>query len=743
MIRTLSTIFLFVIALMLASSAYAQESLPPGTKVSKLEVVPASIELKTPFEYAQLLVSARLDNGDKIDVTRMVTRNSTTAVKVSANGQVRPIANGEGNIQVTLADQVASIPIKVTGQKEIPQINFIRDVMPVLSRVGCNAGTCHGAQDGKNGFKLSLRGYDPLYDFRSLTDDLEGRRFNRAAPERSLMLLKPAGEVPHQGNAPLKAGEPYYELLKNWIAQGVKFDPKSPKVVSIEVFPKGAAIPLPKMKQQARVVATFADGTVRDVTEEAFIESSNTEIAVIDRGGVLTAERRGEATIMARYEGAYSASTLVVMGDRGLFAWKDTPEYNYIDTLVYEKLRQVKVLPSDLCTDAEFIRRVSIDLTGLLPEPQKIRAFLDDKTPSRQKRERLIDELIGSPEFVAQWANKWADLLQVNRKYLGDQGAGKLRDFIREAVAKNMPYDQFVRTILTASGSNVDNPAAAYFKIHREPTDVMENTTQLFLGVRFNCNKCHDHPFERWTQDQYYQLSAYFAQVKLREDERFKGQKIGGTNVEGAKPLVEVVSDDKAGEVTHLRTSKVAPPTFPFMHKDLAATTETRREQLAHWLTSKENPYFARSYVNRLWSYLLGVGLIEPIDDIRAGNPATNPKLLDRLTEEFIKSNFDTREILRTICKSRVYQQSCITNDWNRDDDINYSHALARRLPAEALYDAVHRATGSLSHLPGLPPGAAPSKCSMRPRTPPADSSISLANRPARALANASGTPAA
>ena len=281
------------------------------------------------------------------------------------------------------------------------------------------------------------------------------------------------------------------------------------------------------------------------------------------------------------------------------------------------------------------------------------------------------------------------------------------RNWIRKAVAGNMPYDKFVYTILTASGSNIDNPPASYYKILREPGPAMENTTQLFLAIRFNCNKCHDHPFERWTQDQYYHLAAYFAQVGREEDPKFKGQKIGDRRrLEGVPPLVEIITDRTTGEVKHERTGAVTAPMFPFQHAGSGPATGPRRVQLARWITSKDNPYFAKSYVNRLWSYLLGVGIIEPVDDIRAGNPPSNPRLLDQLTEEFMASGFDVRHMVRLICKSRTYQMSIQTNAWNKDDDINFSHAMARRLPAEVLYDAIHRATGSVSHLPGLPPGA-------------------------------------
>jgi hypothetical protein len=419
----------------------------------------------------------------------------------------------------------------------------------------------------------------------------------------------------------------------------------------------------------------------------------------------MTALRRGEAAVLARYEGAYAATTLTVMGDRGGFAWEQPPSNGKIDDLVAAKWRRMKIKPSELCTDAEFVRRVTLDLTGLPPTADEVRAFLADKRDIRVKRDELVDKLIGNKEFVEYWTNKWADLLQVNRKFLGVEGAVAFRKWIRDQVAANKPYDKFVSTILTAGGSNKQNPAASYFKVLREPAATMENTTQLFLGVRFNCNKCHDHPFERWTQDQYYQTAAYFARVGLKADPAGGGRKIGGTAVEAPTPLYEEVFDKPEGEVVHDRTKKVTAPKFPYPTPHAAPPNATRRVELASWLTSKDNPYFARSYVNRLWGYLLGVGIIEPLDDIRAGNPATNPELLEYLTGEFVRSGFDARQVMRQICKSRAYQLSVATNKWNEDDKINYSHATARRLPAEVLYDAVYRVVGAVSKIPGVPAG--------------------------------------
>jgi hypothetical protein len=393
------------------------------------------------------------------------------------------------------------------------------------------------------------------------------------------------------------------------------------------------------------------------------------------------------------------------MGDRTGFVWNDPPAWGKIDELVAAKWKRMKIAPSELCTDVEFIRRVYLDLTGLPPETEEIRAFIDDARDTKIKRGELIDRLVGSPEYIDFWANKWADLLQCNSKFLGTEGAELFRSWIRKQVEENTPYDKFARSILTASGSTRENPAASYWKILRTPAEAMENTTHLFLATRFNCNKCHDHPFERWTQDQYYHMAAYFAQVSLKEDPKSEGKKVTGTAVESSKPLYEIVDDTTEGEVKHDRTGKVSPPLFPFPAKCAEEEKATRREQLAAWISTPDNRFFASSYANRLWGYLTGSGIIEPLDDIRAGNPARNPALLDYLTREFVDHGFNPRHLMQLICKSRIYQLSIRPNQWNEDDHLNYSHATARRLPAETLFDTVFRVTGSTPQFPGAKPG--------------------------------------
>lgn len=687
-------------------SAAQTESLPQGTTLASLEVRPDKLTFGNRFDYAQLVVTGKLANGDTLDVTRLVEPQlSAPIAEVSRTGLVAPKSDGQAVLKLTLAGQSVDVPVSVANLEVDRPADFIHDVNPALSRLGCNAGTCHGSAQGKAGFKLSLRGYDPLFDVRAFTDDLASRRVTPASPDDSLMLLKTTGAVPHVGGQLMKPGESYYELLRTWIASGAKLNLETPRVTGIEVYPVNPVIQQIGARQQLRVVATYADGQTRDVTREAFIESGNTEVAKSEAGAIATSLRRGEAPLLARYEGAYASTTLTVMGDRTGFPWQEPPTYSKIDELVARKWERMKILPSDICTDAEFIRRASLDLTGLPPTADEVRAFLADPAESRRKREALIDRLIGSEAFIDYWTNKWADLLQVNRKFLDVEGAVAFRGWIREHVAKNTPYDQFAKAVVTASGSNRENPAASYFKILREPTATMENTTQLFLAVRFNCNKCHDHPFERWTQDQYYQTAAYFAQIGLENDPESKGRMIGGTAVEGAKPLYEVVKDTGTGEVIHDRTKQVSAPKFPYDAKHETPADASRRQQLAAWLTSADNRYFARSYVNRLWGYLLGVGIIEPLDDIRAGNPPSNPELLDYLTQEFIDSGFNVRHVMRLIATSRTYQLSLATSKWNEDDRSNYSHAIARRLPAEVLLDAVYRVTGTQSKIPGVPPG--------------------------------------
>jgi hypothetical protein len=575
----------------------------------------------------------------------------------------------------------------------VDRVTFLRDVAPILNKESCTSGTCHGAAKGKNGFKLSLRGYDPQFDYEALLYDLSGRRFNRADPARSLMLSKPTQQVPHGGGLRFEPGSPYYQTIFNWIAQGVPFgDPAKDNVVSLEVAPAEVAMPQPGATATVKVVARFGDGQTRDVTNEATIESNTPDVAKMDAAAAAVhGERVGEATLLVRYQGKLSTIPVTVLNPKQGFAWKALPQYNYVDQLIDAKLQRLHIQPSGVATDAEFLRRVTLDLIGQLPSPSEVREFLADPAPSKVKREKRIDKLIGSPAFADHWTVKWGDLLQSSRKFLGEKATYEFREWIHDSVAANKPYDRMVRELLTGRGSVYDVPAANYFRTTREPKPTMEKTTQVFLGVRMVCAQCHDHPFERWTQNQYYQMAAFFSAVGLRP-----GYEVGE----------EIVYDQRADyEMRHPKDNRVMAPQFLIASAGAVKipTDQSRRDAFADWLVSKQNPFFAKAIANRLWSYFLGHGIIDPVDDIRASNPPVNAALLDALTKDLIEHQFDLQQLMRVIVKSRTYQASFLTNEWNALDGDNFSHAIPRRLSAEPLMDAVTQAAGVRPNFPEVP----------------------------------------
>jgi hypothetical protein len=583
-----------------------------------------------------------------------------------------------------------------SGQAQ-PRVTFLRDVAPILNKVGCTAGACHGAAKGKNGFKLSLRGYDPRFDYEALLYDLAGRRFNRADPAKSLMLAKPSQEVAHGGGRRFAKDSNYYKTIHDWIAQGTPYgDPALDTVIELRAEPKEIFMTKPGDTASLKVVARYQDNGERDVTREAIIESNVPDVASIDADtSVIRGERVGEATLLVRYQGKFNAIPATVLNPKPGFVWKTLPQHNYIDRLVDAKLERVKIQPSAPADDATFLRRLSLDLTGRLPSPETVRVFIADR--SRSKRTKMIDALIASPEYVDHWAVKWGDLLQSSRKYLGEKGAYEFQHWIREAIASNRPYDVMVRELLTARGSSYDNPAANYFRVTRDAKPAMEKTTQVFLGVRMVCAQCHDHPFERWTQNQYYEMSAFFSAVGIRA-----GFEVGE----------EIVFDARSDyEMKHPKDGRVVKPQFMVAsHAAPVPDGPQRRDALAAWLTSKENPFFARAIANRMWSYFLGKGIIDPVDDMRASNPPSNPALLDALTNDFVTHGFDLRYLMRTIVSSRTYQASIVTNEWNATDRDNFSHAIPRRLSAEELMDAVASAAGVRPRFPDVPEDTAASQ---------------------------------
>jgi hypothetical protein len=661
-----------------------------------LSAFPTKLELNGVRDSRRVLVTGKTADGLAVDLTigaQFAVEGD--AVLLEDDGYISPKKEGTARLIIRAAGKEIAIPVEVKNAQPTP-VSFVREIQPSMSKVGCNQGTCHGAQEGKNGFKLTLRGYDPEADYFALVDDLSGRRFNRSLPNQSLMLLKPTQAVPHVGGFLFDEDSRYYRLIHDWIAEGCQYDNQT-RVTRLEVFPSSPVIDREGRKLQQIVIAHYADGTSRDVTRDAVFSSSNFNVATVtnstDSSGVVESIRRGETAILVRYEGAYAANQITVLGDRTGFSWVDTPEFNLIDKHVNNKLKKMKTLPAELCTDAEFLRRVSLDLTGLPPTLEQVKAFLADARDSQTKRNAKIDELLDSSEYIDHWTLKWSDLLLANRKFVTEKGVWGYRNWIRSAIAGNKPYDKFVTELLTSNGSTFQNPAANYYRISREPSAVMENLTQVFLGTRFSCNKCHDHPFERWTQGQYYQLSAYFAGV---------GRKPGGS------PEEEVVYPLRSPQpVVNPRNNVAVAAKFPFDHSGSGVVDAhgELRDQLSQWLTSKDNPYFATALVNRYWSYLMGRGIIDPVDDIRSSNPPSNGELLKALTDEFLARQMDMKHLLRTIAQSHTYQRSFRTNKWNEDDDENYSHFKPRRLTAEQLFDAIMVATASPVSLPGVPAG--------------------------------------
>ena len=703
-------IFYFALVGTMVTGYPARESIPAVPKpdypsITAIEVQPARLALEDGRDSRRVLVWGKTGDGQRIDLTSEAKFHTESAV-VGIDPQNFISPREEGSAEVTVSALGKSVPLRVEVKSTaVPSIRFVRDVVPVMSKVGCNAGTCHGSAKGKNGFKLSLRGYDPEFDYQALITDISGRRFNRVKVDESLMLQKPTAEVPHEGGMILKPDSREYKILRDWIAQGTKYEnPTDARATKIEVLPAEIDLDLPGRTQQVLVMAHYPDGSVRDVTRDAVISSSNEDVAKV-RDSTVTGLRRGEAAILVRYEGNYGTQELRVMGDRTGYQWVESPEFNFVDKHVHAKLRKMRILPSGLSSDAEFLRRASLDLTGLPPTADRVRSFLADSTSSREKRAKLVDELIGSPDFVEFWANKWADLLQSSSENLGAKAVWQYRAWIRNAVSQNKPYDQFVREVLLAEGSSYQNPAANYYRVLREPGKIAEDVSQTFLGVRFNCNKCHDHPFEQWTQNQYYEFASYFGHLAFKRGAvgtgyvKYEG---GGTQHVFAE---EVLYHNHDAKVEHPKTGKTVPPKVPYGQAEMLDSSDDQRKAFVNWLISKENPFFAKAIANRIWSYFFGIGIINPVDDIRASNPPSNAALLDALTEQLVANKFDLRELMRTICNSRTYQLSFIPNKWNSDDHVNFSHAQPRRLSAEQLYDAVSFVTGTERQFAGLPKG--------------------------------------
>jgi hypothetical protein len=677
--------------------AVDRPGLGPRGNLSSIEFEPGGVTLLVGRNARrQLLVTGVYSSGQRHDLTHEVayTVDKSNLLTVSAEGLVTPLGDGEAVVTARSSDgRTAMLSLKVEKCGEDLPVNFVNEVVPVFTRLGCNAGGCHGKSDGQNGFKLSLLGFYPNEDYEFLVHESRGRRIFPADPEFSLLLTKPANQLPHGGGRRMTVGSYEWELLARWIRQGMPYGSESDPVIErIQVIP-----PVREMnfdgRQQLSVVGHYSDGSTRDVTRLASFESNQIELAAADNSGRITvAKTPGDAAIMVRFQGQVAVFRAVI--PQGLPVASAPPERNFIDQLVMKRLRQLGIPPSRLSDDAMFLRRVTLDITGSLPTYEEARAFLDDKDP--QKRDRLVDRLVDSPGYADYFANKWAAVLRNKRRNGNDNVyTYRFHSWIRNALDRNLPYDQFVRSVLTATGDAESHPPVAWYKEVTTSSLQMEDTSQLFLGMRLACAKCHHHPFERWSQQDYYGFEAFFTQVGLKNSRFNPNQNLPDM----------VFVRDAAPAATNPRTGKPVPPT-PLGGSPLTVPNwEDARQHLVDWMVAPDNPFFARALVNRYWKHFLGQGIVTPEDDLRVTNPPSNPELLDALTRHFLERRFDMKDLVRTICKSSTYQLSSEPTEENRLDRQNFSSFYPRRLTAEVLYDAINSLLSTPATFGGVPQG--------------------------------------
>ncbi len=690
---------LLVAAAMLGFATVSAEEMEPGLSTlepivvgapERIDVFPSEIKLQTNRRRMHLIVTGFYPGGLQQDLTRAAEFVSSDDTIVTVHsGVAHPMGNGNAAIIIRIGDHETRVPVEVSNFEALDPVSFQYETLVALSKHDCNSGACHGSPSGKAGFRLSLRAYDKALDTETLIREFYNRRTNVEQPEKSLLLTKPTMEVAHGGGRRLQKGDQSYQLLRNWIGEGLQVDPpESPECIKLEVYPPRGILKRPAHTQQLLVLAHFNDGSIRDVTNLVAFSSSDDAVASVDRNGLVVGNDRGEAAILARYLDRIETSHLMFLKDIPGFAWTDVPEGNYVDQHVFDKLEQLKISPSDLCSDDEFVRRVHLDVIGLLPTMEESASFVSDADP--EKRGKLIDRLLERPEYAEFWALKWSDLLRLNNKKVTQEGVHKFRRWIVTSLRDNMPYDEFVASLLTSRGSTFNNPPANYYRTAADMNDCVETTSQLFLGIRIQCAKCHNHPFERWTQDNYYGIGAFFNRV----------QRKGSNN--SAEKVIWVAS---AGEVTQPRTGMQMKPWLPLIGEAEIAAGADRRETFVAWLRQEDNPFFANAEVNRIWSQVMGRGIVEPVDDFRASNPPSNEALLDALGKDFISSGFDRIHITRIILNSRTYQLSARANDFNASDVKYFSHARPRLLTAEQLLDAICAVTGIEEKYAGLPAG--------------------------------------
>jgi hypothetical protein len=666
----------------------------PDPAIASIEPFPSSITLETSADFHKVMVLARFADAATYDISRQVKLTLADPSLASLQGGIlKPLKDGSTTLDIEYRGLKASVPVLVKDAAKPRPISFQLDVMPVLTSSGCNTGSCHGSARGKDGFHLTLYGFDPSGDHFRLTRESPGRRINLALPEDSMLLTKATGAVPHTGGKLMEKGSAPYETLLAWIRNGAEYDQGDiAKPTGIRVEPPLVVLKGPDLNIHYTVKATYSDGTDRDVTTLSSFSTSNDNSVSIDRRtGVAISKNRGEAFLMCRFQTFTEVAQAIVIPKDLNYTRPQLPEFNYIDKLVYDKLDKLRIVPSELCTDEVFLRRVFLDVVGHLPEPSERDHFLADT--SVNKREALVDDLLTRKEFFDIWVMKWAELLQIrsfNNGQVTYKAALGYYEWLRNKMVAGEPFNKIIRELISAEGGTFSNPPTNFFQGEENTLKLTENVAQIFMGTRIQCAQCHNHPFDRWTMDDYYGFASFFAQVKRKvaEDPR------------------ERIIFDGSGEVQQPVTKQNAKPKFLGTATPDDFGKLSRREAVAQWLTSTENPWFARNVSNIVWSHFFGVGITDPVDDVRVSNPPANPALLAALTSHFVDYNYDFRKLVKDICTSRTYQLASTTNETNEEDLRNFSHSLVRRVRAEILLDSISQVTATPNKFKGLPLGS-------------------------------------